>query len=193
VGVQTFGLRWNSPELRRVTIALVCASIAVDVYYGAERMRVYGVGPRVFFEWHDNQHRIENGFLKNMRVSGSMVEVEDEVADALKSNTGPYFFGTRLDFNYAVFGLPSPKQFPSWWHPGTAFATSAQTEIIDHWKQHRFETLIFMKTGFAGYNEVMFYSYYPPEFMNAIRQNYVADERYPDITVYHLRHSAGVR
>ena len=187
VGVLSFGLRWNTPELQRLTIALLCASIAVDLYYGAERLRVYGVGPHVFFEWHDDEHRINKGFLKNMRVSGSMVQVQDEVADALKSNAGPYFFGPRLDFNYAVFGIASPEQFPAWWHPGTAFPTSAQSEIIDCWKRDRFETLIFMKTGFAGYDEAMFYSYYPPEFMSAIRQNYAPDERYPELTVYHLR------
>ena len=188
-GVLTFGLRWNGSVLRRLAIAILCASIAGDLYYGANRLRVYGIGPHVFFEWHDNQHRVENGFFKNMKVSGSMVRVEKEVADAIKTNGGPYFFGTRVDFNYAVFGIHSPEAFPSWWHPGTAFPTSAQSKIIDKWKQDRFQTLIFMKGGFAGYGEGMFYTYYPQEFLNAIKDGYVADERYPDITVYHRRQS----
>ena len=184
-GALTFGFRWNGRFLRRVCIGILCTSMACDLYYGVARLRVFGIGPRVFFEWSDNQHRIESGFLKNMRVSGSMVEVENEIAQALNANQGPYFFGTRLDFNYAVFGIRSPEQFPSWWEPGAAFPLSDQSKIIEQWKQDRFETLIFMKTGFADYDEKMYYTFYPKQFLDVIHNGYVADERFPDITIYH--------
>lgn len=46
-----------------------------------------------------------------MRVSSSMVEIEREVKLPLDTNSGPYYFGPRLDFNYAVLGLRSPDQF----------------------------------------------------------------------------------
>ena len=186
-GVLTFGLRWNGWLLRRTYIAIISASILGDIYYGAARMRIYGVGPHLFFEWKDNQHRVENGFLRNIFVSGSMVNVENEVAQALHTNPGPYFLGPRLDFNYAVFGLRSPEHFPAWWHPGTAFAISDESRIIRDWQQNRFNTLIFVKSGFAGYSEDRFYTYYPQEFLDAIHSEYVADQTYPDITVYHLR------
>jgi hypothetical protein len=114
-----------------------------------------------------------------------MVEVESQVAEALKANPGPYFFGPRLDFNYAVFRLHSPEQYPAWWHPGTAFPESEQSTIINHWRQDRFKTLIFLKTGFEGHGEIASYSYYPQEFLDAIHREYAADDRYPDITVYH--------
>src|ERR1017187_5480805 len=184
-GVITFGLRWNGPFLRRLYVAIVCASIVGDLYYGAVRTRVYGVGPHVFFEWQDNQHRIDSGFLRNMRVSAQMVEVESEVKQALEANPGPYFFGTRVDFNYAVFELRSPEGFPAWWHPGTAFALSDEPQIIRRWRQNRFQTLIFMKEGFGEYSAGMFYTYYPQEFLDAINSDYVRDDHYPDITVYH--------
>ena len=47
-GVMTFGLRWNGAFLRRLYIAIVCATIAGDLYYGAARIRVYGIGPHLF-------------------------------------------------------------------------------------------------------------------------------------------------
>ena len=47
-GVLTFGLRWNGPLLRRVYIASVCALVVGDLYYGAVRTRVYGIGPPLF-------------------------------------------------------------------------------------------------------------------------------------------------
>ena len=43
--------------------AIVFAAIAGNLYYGAARVRVYGIGPHGFFEWQDNQQRIESGFL----------------------------------------------------------------------------------------------------------------------------------
>lgn len=187
VGALAFGLRWNGRGLRRFTIAILCASIAGDLYYGAERLRVYGIGPHLFFEWRDNQHRIDSGFLKNMHVGGGMIQVQRDVAEALKANPGPYFFGPRVDYNYAVFGIPSPKQFPAWWHPGTAFPISAESKIIDQWKQDHFQTLIFIKGDFAGYDRNMSYTYYPQEFMDSIKNDYVADERYPTVTVFHRR------
>jgi hypothetical protein len=187
--VLTFGLRWNGPLLRRVFIAIVFASIAGDLYYGAERVRVYAIGPHVFFEWQDNQQRIESGYLKNMRVSSPMIEVEREIELATSANPGPYFFGSRLDFNYAVLGLPSPERFPAWWQPGTGFAVSDQPRFIQVWREHGFQTLIFLNSSYAyGASADNFdYTFYPREFLDAIERGYVKDESYPLLTVYHRR------
>jgi hypothetical protein len=186
-GVMTFGLQWNGAFLRRIYIAIVCAAIAGDLYYGAARIRVYGIGPQLFFEWQDNQQRVDNGLLKNMRVSSRMIEVEREVKLALDTNPGPYYFGARLDFNYAVFGLRSPDQFPAWWHPGTSFSRSKQTHLIQVWEDHRFQTLIFLKPTFHLDPEPVGYTYYPQEFLDAIDRGYTSDERYPEIVIYQRR------
>ena len=187
--VLTFGLRWNGHSLRRVYIAIVLASIAGDLYYGAERVRVYGIGPHVFYEWQDNQHRIEGGFLKNMRVSSTMIEVERQIELAKETNPGPFFFGPRVDFNYAVSGLPSPLHSPAWWEPGTSFAVSDQAHLIQVWQAHRFETLIFLKSDYAYGQEAdkADYYLYPKEFRDTIDRGYVKDERFPYLTVYHRR------
>jgi len=186
-GVMTFGLQWNGAFLRRIYIAIVCTAIAGDLYYGAARIRVYGIGPQLFFEWQDNQQRVDNGLLKNMRVSSRMIEVEREVKLALDTNPGPYYFGARLDFNYAMFGLRSPDQFPAWWHPGTSFPLSKQTHLIQVWEDHRFQTLIFLKPTFRLDPEPVGYTYYPQEFLDAIDRGYTSDERYPEIVIYQRR------
>jgi hypothetical protein len=187
-GVITFGLRWNGIFLRRITIAVLCASIAGDLYYGAARTTVYLGGPHLFFEWQDNRHRIDSGFLKNMRVGAPLIEVEREVGQALDTNPGPYFLGPRIDFNYAVFGLPSPEGFPVAWCPGTWFPISAGPQVLENWRSHRFATLIFLKDGLEGAPSVMAYTFYPQEFLDIIGRAYVRDDKtYPDITVYRLR------
>ena len=187
-GVITFGLRWNGILLRRITIAILCASIAGDLYYGAARTFVYLSGPHIFFEWQDNEHRIDSGFLKNMRVGAPLVEVEREVKQAVDANPGPYFLGPRIDFNYAVFGLTSPRGFPPSWCPETMFPISAEPQIIQHWQQDRLQTLIFIKDELAGAAHGSAYTYYPQELLDIIARAYVRDdETYPDITVYRLR------
>lgn len=188
--VLTFGLRWNGPVLRRFYIAIVCASMAGDLYYGASRARVYGIGQHAYFEWENNQHHIEGGYLKNMRVSSTMIEVEREVRAATDENPAPYFFGPRMELNYSVLGLLSPEHLPAWWEPGTAFGVSQQGHLIQVWKEHQFQTLIFLKTDsmLGSYEADGFdYAFYPKEFRKAIAEEYSKDERYPLITVYHRR------
>ncbi|HEX3968588.1 MAG TPA: hypothetical protein VHW70_11525 [Edaphobacter sp.] len=186
-GVATFSLRWNGKLLRRIYVAVLCATIAGDLYYGAMRIRVYSVGPHLFFEWQDNRQHVDSRFLKNMRVSSKLIEVEREAKLAISTNPGPYFFGSRVDFNYAAFGLPSPDRFPAWWHPGTAFPFSEQSQIIQAWQAHRFQTLIFLKSPLPLSATSPGYAYYPQQFFDAINRDYTRDERYPEITIYRRR------
>ena len=141
----------------------------------------------IFFEWRDNEHRIAAGYLENMRVSSTMVEVEREVKQAEGSNAGPFFFGPRLEFNYAVLRLPSPEHFPVLWDPGAAFPESDQARLIGIWADHRFQTLIFLNASCPLFPKAMVYTFYPREFMEVIDHDYVKDQRYSYITVYHRR------
>ena len=50
--------------------------------------------------------------------------------------------------------------------------------MIELWKQHKFNTLIFLKGD---------YTFYPPALLSRINTEYQKDDSYPDITVYHAR------
>lgn len=183
-GVIAFGTHLTRPFGRRIYVAMVFAAMVGDVYQGIERVRVYGIGVHLFFEWQDDQHeqRVNSdGFLKNMRVSPSMITVEHQVKQANETNAGPFFFGPRLDFNYAVLEIESPRGLPAWWHPGTSFARADEPGLVRLWEDHRFETLIFLKGD---------YTYYPPDLLAAIDRDYVRDDQYSSITVYRRRHTA---
>ena len=178
-GERSTGARTPGPAvMRRFFTALLCASIASSLYMGALRLRVYSIGAGKFFEWTDNENPIDSGPLRHMRVSRAMIEVEQQIGAAAASNPGPRFFGPRVDFNYAVLGLPSPEHFAAWWHPGVAFAIEQEPQLVQVWKDHRFQTLIFLKDD---------YTFYPAELMDAIARDYTRDDRYTRITVYHRR------
>jgi hypothetical protein len=179
---------WNGIFLRRVTIAILCASIAGDLYYGATRTFVYLGGAHMFFEWQNNENRIDAGFLKNMRVGAPLIEVEREVKQALDTNPGPYFLGPRIDFYYAVFGLRSPERYPPYLHPGTSVSRASVPQLLENWRSHRFATLIFLNDGIQGGPSATDFTLYPQEFLDIIDRAYVQnDKTYPDIVVYRLR------
>lgn len=177
-GVVAFGLGTSRPLVRRIYIALLCAATVSNLYLGFARARVFTIGPHLFFEWSDHDHLVTSGFLKNMRISSSLVDVERDIDLARSNNTGPFFFGPRLEFNYAALRLPSPTGLPAWWHPGTSFARAEEPRLIQAWQDHRFKTLVFLKGD---------YTYYPPALLDAIHTLYQQDDRYPSLTVYHRR------
>ncbi len=165
--------------MRRAALAVLCADMAANIYLGAIRYRVFTIGPYQFFEWSDNEHAIAAGPLRHMRVSRIMMEMQDQITAAVTSNAGPFYFGPRVNYSYFAQGLPSPTHFPAWWHPGTSFGRDQEPGLIQVWKQKRFETLIFLKND---------YSYYPPEFLSLIHNDYLRDDTYPRLTIYRRRH-----
>lgn len=163
---------------QRYVVALLCAMAVSSVYVGVSRERIYTIGPHKFFEWNDRDHVLREGRLKNMRVSGTFLEVNTEVGQVLHTDPGPYFFGSRVDYAYMAYGLPSPTHFPAWWHPGTAFDRARTPDILAHWDARRFPTLVYMKDD---------YIYYPQSFLDLLKNKYTRDDHYDRITVYRRR------
>jgi hypothetical protein len=184
-GFLVFGTRWSEPLLRIVFVVALALVICDDIYVGASRMRVELIGKHAFSEPLDNEHLIESGYLKNMRVSSTMVDVEREVELAKVSNPSPFFFGPRLEFNYNVLRLSSPEHSPVLWDPGAAFAESDQAKLIRIWQEHRFKTLIFLNANCPLFPEGMVYTFYPKGFRDLIDRDYVKDASYAHIAVYH--------
>lgn len=182
LGVLAFASSLSTPRLRRYTVALLCGLIASDVYTGIARDRVYTIGLHHFFEWTDRDNVIAAGPLRHMRVSRTFLDTNNEVTAAVKTNPGPFFFGTRVDYSYMVQSLPSPLGFPAWWHPGTAFARADMPAIVDRWKAQHFATMIFMRSdGGADY------TYYPASMLTELATHYTRDDRYPHLSIYHRK------
>jgi len=118
-----------------------------------------------------------------MRVGSTIFDIEQEIALIMKQAPGPYWFGPRLDFNNAVFQLPMPEHLAAWWHPGTAFPRKDVSRLLDIWRAQQFQTLVFLSADPRNDNII----YYPQEFLDLIHRDYIADERYPFLTVYHRR------
>ncbi len=169
-------------KLRRFYVAFLCSLVAADLYIGAIRYRVETIGYRAFFEWGDASHPVDSPFFPHLRASARFQAVVAQARQALKENQGPVFFGPRLEFGYAAFGIPSPRNLPVWWHPGTAFARADEPAFLRNWLDRRFATLIFLRNDFT---------YYSPEFLSLIANLYSRDDRYAELTVFHARPGVG--
>ena len=178
LAVLAFGREKNHPRLHKLTVALLCGMLAADLYAGIARLRVYTIRPHIFFEWTDNNHHLDTGFLRGMTVSETFVEADAQIRQAVRSESGPVFFGPRLDFEYAALGLPSPTHWVTFFQPGTAFGRDQTPQLLKGWEEHRFVTLIFLKGD---------YIFYPEALRQFIRAHYVRDDAYPRITVWHRR------
>lgn len=152
------------PRLSRwCSAALLVGMIFGDLFRGAERVRIYFVGEHRFYETTQNRNRIASGLLQGMYVGETLIQEQTDAAEAMKQWDGPYFFGPRVDFSYAEYGLQSPLHFPAWFHPGTAFARAQLPQVLDVWQRDHFHTLLFAKDD---------YTYYPPEFLDMIQDRY---------------------
>ncbi len=178
LGLLAFVFRTDSPRLTRFTVALMCGMFASDLYAGVTRLRVYTISPGIFFEWQDNDKLFPSGFLKDLRASGSLVDLDEQLTTAINSSPGPIFLGPRLEFEYAVHRLPSPLHWTSFFQPGTSLGRAQTSSLVQTWSDHRFPTLIFRKDDF---------SFYPVPLIEEIQTRYIRDDRYPSISVYRRR------
>jgi hypothetical protein len=171
-GAADIHVRW-----RKIFLCFVLALMASDLYLGAIRDRVRMIGP--FFTTNET---LQPGlsFFGNMQASRTFYDVNQELREILPVAPRPVFFGPRMEFGYAAFGLPSPAHLPVGWDPGTTFPLSEQPEILQAWHDHCFEILIFSKHDFT---------YYSAEFVKTIRQSYELNDDWPRLTVLRRRSS----
>jgi hypothetical protein len=149
---------------------------------GAVRHRVEGIGPGTFYEWNAPLASIDQPFFRNLKASMRFRRVVDQAGDALRTNTQPVFFGPRMEFAYATFGVPSPLHLPIWWHPARSFPPAQEPDLLQVWRKGGFHTLIFLKD-----DPGQAFTYYSPQFMKLIETLYDRDDSYSDITIFHLR------
>lgn len=172
-----WGPLWRRKLIVAVAIGILIGNLGANIAYGARRLRVYTVGQHYFFDWPPLEH-VSTGFFRDMDVSPTLVKVNEEIRRAIASVPGPVFFGPRLMTQYAVIREPSPTGIALFWQPGTSFPQSRTVEMLEAWRAHRFPMLIFLKDD---------YSYYTPEFLRILATDYIRDDRFPDLTVYHRR------
>lgn len=154
--------------------------IGISCAQAVTRHRVEGIGPGLFFEYQLSDQRFDTGFFKGLQTGRTFLEVYTEAQSALThSRDQSVYFGPRMQWGYAAFGIAPPLHQPSWWHPGVSFPKNMESELIGEWNSHHFDLLIFLK------NDV---TYMSSEFLGVLNRSYSVDQSYPLLTILHRIH-----
>jgi len=129
--------------------------IVYGLAVAASRDRVKAIGP--FYAPTYSLKRPATPFFAALEASDEFHAVEADVATVLRElKPSSVFFGPRLQWAYAAFGIPSPRREPVWWHKGVSYAASKEPDMVAAWRDNAHDVVIFYR-GDTSYmpNEVV--------------------------------------
>lgn len=130
---------------RASAVTVTVFVMVLSAYWGATRMRVRGIGERMFFENVATQ-TISAGFFQGLHSGPRLVAVLGQLENVFRRYpSDKVFFGPRLEFSYAAFKREPPRGLPIWWHPGSSFPLSDFVAVSQAFENDRFDLLIFLK------------------------------------------------
>ena len=174
------GATWKSEAVLRLYASFLVGLAVSDLYLGASRNRLeFSEG--VYFERADAEYNPGVPYFEHMRASKRMQDVVTQMSQVLRGSGRPVFFGPNLEFGYAAFELESPPHLPLWWYAGSSFTAADEPSIAEAFRRSGFPTLVFLRGDPTDTTAAI---------ERLIRESYVEDDRWPQLTVYRLRATA---
>ena len=137
---------------------------------GANRARVRLIGPGAFYQlpawggfgWYAP-------FFEHLREGYNLHAVmaaTSELMAHLRTRAGPrpkVFFGPRMEFNYAVHSIESPRGLPLFWHEGVGYPAHLRGAVVNAFRSNDFDLCIFLRGDFT---------YMPAEILSCLEADY---------------------
>lgn len=157
------------------SIALFCLFAAA---LGAARTRMWLVGP-----WagpaYGPEVTIHDSFFGAFETRQAFADLLREVDTVVShSRDERIFFGPRMEFLYARERIASPLDLPIWWHLGTSYAISQESNVENNWEKDHFELLIFAKGDRTRF---------PARLLANMDSEYTFDGHWKTIDVFYRR------
>ncbi len=168
----------------RVWLIYTIALALVGLTVGGTRHRIARIGYGAYFEADVSKTQQHLPFFDGLLSGARFQDLEQELSELTLQYEGrPLYFGTRLEWAYAAFQLPSPAQLPlALWHRDTFHPAPSEEAIFRRLTQSEFALLIFLRNDFT---------HYPTRFFELANEHYevhVEDYgRYPNLTLLHPR------
>jgi hypothetical protein len=166
--------RWSA-----VLVILIATTAAAAFYVSGKRLRV-----RINGAFYSREPGVAVGLplFEGFSVSPGLKAAADQIAAVLAEYKAQghanrnVFFGVRLEFAYAAFGIASPTGLPLWWDPAAAYPAGEEPQIVERFIAHRFPLCIFYGRG----PKIIFL---PEGIVEELAKNYRRVE-YSEITVF---------
>ncbi len=181
LAIATTGVRASSVLLMGVLLWVA----GVALLFGAERIRVKYIGPGTFYSDEPLVRIPGPPFFKGVLGSPRLRDVIGEMEAAVERYAPPQgqqsssvYFGPRLEFAYAAFGIPSPKHLPVWYHPGNSYPEALGDTIAAAFVSQEFEMGVFLKS-----DQAPDFTYLPARITQDFEQHFQRID-YPRIVVF---------
>jgi hypothetical protein len=204
------GTREGSPFV--LVPVLVCAAFPtlLGLKLGEARSCVVGIGP-LFYAGAGAPDRVlqQPPLFRGLATEHLLADVLDKINAVIVQArregvpANKIFFGPRVDFGYAAYGLPYPTGLPIWWekipssHRGEQYPAGLSLPPwwgdpsrwlpengpydprVQRFIDDRFRICIFLR----GYNHIADMGFFPPNLRGYIYEHYRRVD-YPDIVVF---------
>jgi len=161
--------------LSRCLIVLVCFLVGLASGQALTRDRVKAIGPGAFFESQTVDSSGLPEFFSGLRAGQNLHVVASEVQRvAEERKNAPVYFGPRMQWAYAAFGINSPKRQPVWWHPGVSFDAEKEASYESMLVEEGFPIMVFLRDDFT---------YMSARLLGRLSENYGVDTSFSTLTV----------
>jgi len=169
----------------RVLLAISFAALLVfGLYIGQQRLRVRAIGMRAYYEDAPLTRLTTPPFFAGVAVAPRFTRVLAQTRSLLSANGylghphAPVYFGPRLLFNYAAFGLEPVPGIPLWWQLYKDKIPQTK-EKVQLFQTAQYEMAIFIHRD---------YIFYPKSLCDYLNSEYdVVD--WGELTVHFRRHA----
>jgi len=175
------------PRMRVVVLALIIVSTVLltanGLRYTMFRWRVMGVGPGAFYEEAPLTVLEDPALFKGMSVGPRLVRVLSDIEETLKTagylgpEDAPVFFGPRIDFGYAAYGIHPHPGLPTWWEFFSQDGRGQTNDMVERFKAARFKLCIFLRRD---------YTFFPASLIEYLNQAYEVYDT-GELTIHVLR------
>lgn len=162
------------------TIPLIMIAI-MGFYNMSSRTVVKTVGDGLFYENTELTKLSEPFLFQGMSVGPRMVEVLKDMdyvmSNYLEDVSGHnihIFFGPRIDFGYAIYGIKPYPGLPLWWEIYSNGNTTASQKMVEHFMKAKFKMCVFLKED---------YTFIPHQIIEYLQHDY-QQKNYRELTIY---------
>ncbi|MDX1948712.1 MAG: hypothetical protein SFU86_25210 [Pirellulaceae bacterium] len=161
---------WLAGKWGTASLAFVFAGTAqlllIAGFITVNRTRIHDIGAYKFWEPGATQSIQDPVFFRGVAGGPILRTVLSQVNDVLRvtddKNTTIYF-GPRMDFGYAAYGIEPPRGLPLWWTGLGEVSTAVQMEQVRRFQQLDPKVCIFLVDD---------YTWMPSALLEHLRDNY---------------------
>jgi hypothetical protein len=168
----------------------------LGLFYTAQRWRVSDVGYKNYYENVPLTELTAPPLFQGLKTGPRLIKVLDEMKSVLKESgylgnpNAPVFFGPRVEFGYAAFGIYPHPGLPTWWEFFDQDGLGQTDIMVERFRQVNFQLCIFIHQNLPGLPEnIVSYTYFPQSLISYLNENYDVS-KHGELTIFLIKNKS---